>query len=253
MPAADPASPLTPAHAPPIALVPPLDVERAASVFTAARVRRQLSIEEAARRSALTPDQVRWLEGGRVYAFRTPDDALAAAVLLASALEIDNHEARELAGMPVLPRSLQVNPRGRIALIVIVAAIVVVGAMVLGYTAADSQKTPAAAGVVDDPSLPPVWKIPVQIVNGGGDQVYTHQVADRVAAIGYNVVGIEPAARFVQRRTTVFYGPGARDQEKADALAQRLCGIEVLPLPGGGKAGTIYVAVGRRPLVEPTC
>src|SRR5450756_1945349 len=106
-----------------LALVSALESGAAATVFATARLRRQLSQEEVAQRSGITAEQVSWLEEGRVYAFRSPEDALVAALLLASGLEIDNYEARELAGLPVFPRSIQRNPRGRLA----AAALVLVG------------------------------------------------------------------------------------------------------------------------------
>ena len=43
--------------------------------------RRRLTVEEAAKRSGLTPEQVEWLEQGRVYRFPSVDHALEAALL----------------------------------------------------------------------------------------------------------------------------------------------------------------------------
>src|SRR5207244_5950757 len=82
-------------------LVQPLEPTGEESPLARARLHRQLTVEETARRSGLSVEEVRWLEEGRVYRFPKPDDALAATVLYASALGIDNREARELAGLPV--------------------------------------------------------------------------------------------------------------------------------------------------------
>ena len=53
------------------------------SALASARLHRQLTVEEAARRAGLTPDQVQWLEEGRVYRFPSADAALEATLLLA--------------------------------------------------------------------------------------------------------------------------------------------------------------------------
>ncbi len=46
-----------------------------------ARLHRQLTVDEAARRAGLEPDEVQWLEEGRLYRFPSPDRALLATVL----------------------------------------------------------------------------------------------------------------------------------------------------------------------------
>src|SRR5437660_6300598 len=56
------------------------------SVLARARVHRQLTTEEAARRAGLPEEQVRWLEEGRVYRFPSADHALLAMLLYATAL-----------------------------------------------------------------------------------------------------------------------------------------------------------------------
>ncbi|NUT55485.1 MAG: helix-turn-helix domain-containing protein, partial [Thermoleophilia bacterium] len=53
------------------------------SALAAARLRRSLTREEAARRAGLTADQVEWLEEGRVYRFPSTDHAIEATLLLA--------------------------------------------------------------------------------------------------------------------------------------------------------------------------
>src|SRR4051794_40547358 len=78
-------------------LVPP----SSPSPLAAARLLRQLTVEEAARRAGLRTEEVEWLEDGRVYRFRTTDEALAVAAVYASALEVTHREARELAGLPI--------------------------------------------------------------------------------------------------------------------------------------------------------
>ena len=97
-----------------------------------ARLHRQLTVDEAARRAALAPEEVQWLEEGRLYRFPTPDRALLATVLYATALGIDHHEACELAGLPAPPRPFVANPWrrlgavGAIGLAVLAAVLAVV-------------------------------------------------------------------------------------------------------------------------------
>src|SRR5688500_12491802 len=69
-----------------------------------ARLRRQLTIDRAAKLARLTPDEVSWLEEGRLYRFASSDDAVVALLLYTTALGIDRREARQLAGLPILPR-----------------------------------------------------------------------------------------------------------------------------------------------------
>src|SRR5919205_3808975 len=97
------------------------------SPLARARVHRQLTLDETARRAGITPDEAKWLEEGRVYRFPTADDALLAAILYGSALGIDNREARELAGLPVPTGPARRNPLPRL---IVLAAILVAGAVV---------------------------------------------------------------------------------------------------------------------------
>ena len=96
-------------------LVEPLEPIGEESALARARLRRRLTVEETAKRSGLSVEQVRWLEEARVYRFARPDDALSATVLYATAVGIDNREARELAGLPVLPLPAERNPAARLA------------------------------------------------------------------------------------------------------------------------------------------
>src|SRR5207247_3197663 len=99
---------------PSMELVHPLEPTGEKSPLARARLHRQLTVEETARRAGITAEEVRWLEEARVYRFPRPDDALAAAVLYASALGIDNREARDLAGLPVPPAPIERKPLPRL-------------------------------------------------------------------------------------------------------------------------------------------
>ena len=81
-----------------------------------ARLHRQLTVDEAARRASVSADEVQWLEEGRLYRFPTPDRALTVALLYATALGIDHRVLARVgdvdavvggqpgqAGLPALP------------------------------------------------------------------------------------------------------------------------------------------------------
>src|SRR5712691_7885990 len=95
-------------------LVQPLEPTGEDSPLARARLHRQLTLAETARRAGISEEQAQWLEEGRVYRFPSPDDALLAALLYGSALGIDNREARELAGLPVPPAPVERNPLPRL-------------------------------------------------------------------------------------------------------------------------------------------
>ena len=219
-------------------LVEPLEPTGEESPLARARLHRQLTVEETAKRSGLSVEQVRWLEEGRVYRFARPDDALAATVLYASALGIDNREARELAGLPVPPLPMERNP---------IARLVAVGATVVALAVcATLLVVPRSGGkhatAVNTAILPAPWRIPVTVLNGSGDINYTRQVASHVGAFGYTIKKVGRASNFGYPQTAVYFPP--RCESVALRLAKQL-GVETQPLPGGkGGACQLYVIVG---------
>ena len=62
-------------------LARPLAAEQPAqtSPLTTLRLQRKLTIEEAAKRAALWPEQVEWLEEGKLYRFQRHDTAVGRA------------------------------------------------------------------------------------------------------------------------------------------------------------------------------
>lgn len=224
-----------------LALVSALESGTAATVFATARLRRQLSQEEVAQRSGITAEQVSWLEEGRVYAFRSPEDALVAALLMASGLEIDNYEARELAGLPVLPRSIQRNPRGRLAAAALVLVGIVAAAM-LGYALRGSA-THILPSSSNNTPLPAAWKVKVVVENGGGDIDYTRRVASRIASLGYQIADVKRASRFNYKHTTIFYSNIGKGRAVGKRLASQLKAA-LLPLPNGKDQLRLFVIVG---------
>ena len=218
-------------------LVQPLDPSGDESPLAVARLHRQLTLAETARRAGLSEEEARWLEEGRVYRFPSPDDALIAALLYGTALGIDNREARRLAGLPVPAAPAERNPLLRlIAVGAILIAFAVFAAFLLIPRAGGGHK-PAQAG----PVLPPPWRVNVHVLNGSGDYNYTRRVASHVQAFGYTIKKVGRADSFSYPQTAVYFPPGC------DALALRLAkqlGVATKPLPGGTGSCELYVIVG---------
>jgi transcriptional regulator with XRE-family HTH domain len=226
----------TPApHQPVLELLEPLEAAASTSPFAGARARRQLTVEETARRAGLTRDQVVWLESGRVYAFRTPEDALAAALLLAAALEVDMHTARELVGLPTLPRSLAPNPRGRLFVVALIA-IVALAAAASGYVLRGGSVPGRTSN-----ALPPPATIAVPVLNGGGDVNYARRIATTVKDFGYAVPRVTPAPKFNYPETAVYYGP--HEKRVGARLASQLC-VPLKPLGRGSNPDALVVIAG---------
>ena len=64
------------------------------SPLARARVQRQLTVDEAAKRAGLTAEEVVWIEDGRLYRFGSSEKATLALLLYATALDISRREAR---------------------------------------------------------------------------------------------------------------------------------------------------------------
>src|SRR5436305_8500037 len=128
-----------------------------------ARLPRQLTVDEAARRAALAPEEVQWLEEGRLYRFPTPDRALLATVLYATALGIDHHEACELAGLPAPPRPFVANPWRRLGAVGAIGLAVL--AAVLAVVLAQSKPKAGATAATAAATLPAPWTIKVVVLN----------------------------------------------------------------------------------------
>ncbi len=212
------------------------------SPLEAARLHRKLTVEEAAKRAGLTPDQVEWLEEGRVYRFPSPDNAIEATLLLASALEIDRREARELTGLPVPPRPLDVNPGARlVGVAALSAALMALVAFVLVPAVAGPPPAVVDPVVAQAATLPKPWKIQVDVLNGAGDINWTRQVASRIQSLAYTVKKVRRADRFDYPQSAVYYAPGGR--LIAVRLARQL-GMVTRPLPGGANPNRLVVIVG---------
>jgi hypothetical protein len=218
-------------------LVHPLEPSGEESPLARSRLHRQLTVEETARRAGISVEEVRWLEEGRVYRFPKPDDALAAAVLYATALGIDNREARELAGLPVPPLPVERNPMPRLLVIGAAAIALVVFATLLLISRSGGKEPSGAPSAI----LPPPWRVQVTVLNGSGDINYTRQVASRIGAFGYGIKKVSRADAFTYPQTAVYFPPSC--EGIAVRLAKQL-GVATKPLPGGTGPCQLYVIVG---------
>jgi transcriptional regulator with XRE-family HTH domain len=208
------------------------------SALARARLQRQLTLEEAARRAGLTPDEVEWLEEGRLYRFRSSERATVALLLYTTSLGIDRREARRLAGLPVTPATS--NPRGRLAVaagVVATALAITLAVVVPPRLGNDAAPGSTAAG------LPPAWRISVDVLNGSGDITYTRRVADRIGSFAYQIKRVSRAGRFDYPETSVYFPPGG--EKIGRRLAEQL-GVTARPLPAGKNPRRLVVIVGPR-------
>ena len=221
-----------------------LELVSTRNALASARLQRRLTVDQAARRSGLTPDQVEWLEDGRVYRFPSTDHAIEATLLLAAALEVGQREARKLAGLPVPPQPLDVNPVARlIGVAALSAALMAFVAFVLVPAVAGkpSAAVPVDPVVAQAATLPKPWKIQVEVLNGAGDINWTRQVGSKVQSLAYTVKKVGRADRFDYPQSAVYYSPGGR--LIAIRLARQL-GFVTRPLPGGSNPNRLVVIVG---------
>ena len=218
-------------------LARPLDAQaEQRSVLAVLRTRRKLSVEEAAKRAALWPDQVEWLEEGRLSRFPTSEAAVLALIRYATWLGIDHREARRLSGLPVEPPRRKQLARWLAAggAVVVVATLLAALGLALGRDGSTPASRAAAA-------LPAPWRLTVDVLNGGGDINYTRRLASRVGSFGYHG-HVAKAGRFDYRRTVVYFEPGG--EPLARRLADQLgCGTPS-PLPGGSNARRLVVIAG---------
>src|SRR5262249_5758331 len=100
---------------------------------------------------------------------------------------------------------------------------------------------------VAKPSLPALWTIHVDVLNGSGDINATRRLADRIGALGYRIRHVGRAGRFDYLQTIVFYQPGGQPLGVRVAKAR---GAGVRPLRGGHDARRLLVIAGPARLVD---
>jgi hypothetical protein len=217
----------------------------ATSPLGAARLRRRLTIEEAAARAEMEIDAVRSLEENRVYRFGSNADALAAALVYAAALGVSEREARDLAGLPVRPRLIAPWWRRRWLAVGSAAAAVAVALGLFLQPNLAAENSPAAIVApkrsTPKPALPERWEIQVDVYNGTTIGNAAASVANEIAGLAYRMGEVENAKRRDYRETRVYYPPGA--EEIARRLANEL-GVETAALPAGDNPRRLVVIVG---------
>lgn len=208
------------------------------SPLTTLRLQRKLTIEQAAKRAALWPEQLEWIEEGKLYRFQAQHTAVLALLRYATALGIDHREARRLSGMPVEPPARR--PVGRWLAAGAAAAILVTVtiALVIGLGGGNSP----SAAQLHAARLPPPWKVSIDVLNGSGDINYTRRVASRVGSFGYRIQHVTRANRFDYKETSVYFEPGGG--ALAQRLAAQLGGVTTHPLPGGKNKRRLVVIAG---------
>ena len=193
-------------------------------------------------------DQVKSLEENCMYRFGSNADALAAALVYATALGISEREARQIAGLPVTSRF--VDPWSVRRTMAIFAFLAALGMLVwFGFRPelggdGPAAATPAAASpaAADPPkALPEPWEIQVDVYNGTGTGNAAASMANKVAGLAYQIRNVGNAKRDDYTKTLVYYAPGG--QEIAARLAQEL-GVGTAALPGGDNPNRLVVIVG---------
>jgi LytR cell envelope-related transcriptional attenuator/Helix-turn-helix domain len=211
------------------------------SPLGAARLRRRLTVEEAAARARLDPETVRSLEEGRIYRFPSVHEALATALVYANALGVRDRDARALASLPRGPREGW-SLRRWSAVAAFLAAVASLGWFVV---LPEVRSEPSPTAIVDlQRSLPPPWEIRVDVFNGTTVPNAATQLANELAGpLAYRLGTVENADRLDYVQTRVYYPIGSED------IAARLAGqldVETAALPGeGGEPNRLVVIVGR--------
>jgi transcriptional regulator with XRE-family HTH domain len=214
------------------------------SPLVAARLRRRLSLEQAAARASLDVNAVKNLEESRTYVFPSTADAIATAVVYASALGITAREARELAGLPVESVFERWSLRRWAIVLGFVAALAALMIFVLRpqFLPAEPPAAPAPAAQATAVPLPERWEIQVDVYNGTARGNAAAGIANEIAGLAYRIGEVGNAKQRDYVDTRVYYPPGA------EAIAQRLAGeigVGTTALPGGDDPHRLVVIVGR--------
>ena len=215
------------------------------SPLVAARLRRRLSIEQAAERASLDVNAVKNLEESRTYVFPSTADAIAAAVVYASSLGITEREARELAGLPVVSVMERWSLRRWAIVLGFVVALAALMIFVLRpqFLPAEPTAPPPAAAQPAAAPLPERWEIQVDVYNGTARGNAAAGIANEIAGLAYRIGEVGNAKQRNYVATRVYYPPGA------EGIAERLAGeigVGTTALPGGDDPNRLVVIVGRR-------
>lgn len=193
-------------------------------------------------------DQVKSLEENCMYRFGSNANALAAALVYATALGISEREARQIAGLPVASRLVSTwSLRRSMAICAFLAAMATLAWF--GFRPEFGSEDPAAAppaasqtpAAAPTTALPEPWEIQVDVYNGTGAGNAAASMANKVAGLAYQIGNVGNAKRDDYRKTLVYYPPGG--EEIAARLARAL-GVGTAALPGGDNPNRLVVIVG---------
>ena len=225
-----------------------MEAHAAHSPLVAARLRRQLTIEEAAARASLDVDAVKSIEESRTYVFPSTADAIATAVVYASSLGITEREARELAGLPVESVAERWSLHRWTFVLVFTVAFAALLIFVLRPQYFPGSPPPPPAPVAKTPAppaepLPEPWEIQVDVYNGTKVGNAASGLANELAGLAYRIGEVKNADRRNYGETRVYYPPGG--EEIGERLANEL-GVGTTALPGGDDPLRLVVIVGRK-------
>jgi transcriptional regulator with XRE-family HTH domain len=226
-----------------------MEAHAAHSPLVAARLRRRLTVEEAAARASLDVDAVKSIEESRTYVFPSTADAIATAVVYASSLGITEREARELAGLPVESVVERWSLQRWALVLSFIVALAALMIFVLrpqffpdGPPAAPPAPAAKTTAVPAEP-LPERWEIQVDVYNGTTKGNAASGMANELAGLAYRIGTVKNADRRTYDETRVYYPPGG--EAIAERLAEEL-GVGTTALPGGDDPLRLVVIVGRR-------
>ena len=216
------------------------------SPFGAARLSRRLTLEQAAARANMDVDAIKSLEDNCIYRFGSNADALAAALVYAASLGINEREARRLAGLPVPSRLDPWSPRRTLAALAFLVTCTVLAWFVAWPQFFPETPAAAAASAPAKPAaalLPARWQIQVDVFNGTTKGNAAAGLANEVAGLAYKMGTVGNAKQRNYQRTLVYYPPGG------EAIAKRLAAELALgtrALPGGDNPLRLMVIVGQK-------
>jgi LytR cell envelope-related transcriptional attenuator len=217
------------------------------SPLGAVRLRRRLTLEEAAARAKLHVEDIRALEENRLYRFPSIERAVAATLVYGTALGISEREARELAGLsvpPLTPGSRLTRYRRFVPVVLIVLLSVAVALLAIrpGPIGEAAGPTPAQGSAQAQVKLPPPWEIRVDVYNGTTAPNAATEIANEIGGpLAYQIGDVANADRSDYVETRVYYATGA------EAIASRLAaelGVPITALPGSTDENRLIVIVG---------
>jgi hypothetical protein len=225
-----------------------MEAHAAHSPLVAARLRRRLTVEEAAARASLDVNAVKSLEESRTYVFPSTAEAIATAVVYASSLGITEREARELAGLPIESVVERWSLHRWVFVLGFTVALAALMIFVLRpqFFPASPPAPPAPVAKTPAPPaepLPDRWEIQVDVYNGTRVGNAASGLANELAGLAYRIGAVRNADRRTYEETRVYYPPGG--EEIAERLAGEL-GVGTTALPGGDDPLRLVVIVGRK-------